>query len=421
LKKDKKGQKDIMEEKENYSRASQRQRQEAKKRHRIILILVLVVGMVLAIGALFNIPYINIARRGGAWMGDKISGSTSKKEPAADYLFLNDPQTSKTFSGDVSTLLVLYKGDSLNPSQKIIMYLALFTYNTESGEGKIFLIPETAVAYNTSGQKVLLSQVLKEQGGLDLLRSTVSNISGSDVDYVVTLGFWEAMGAAQGLGIPSIILDEDVVLPNPTNSDVSHLAKGEEIGDSDRLLSYLVAADLEDTWDARLDRAKSYFPEMFYALRAQGQTQLEEGLSSLDTSDLLIPGTGGAEGDNSYIASMIQAFAGLGQGEMAISAVPKVEVVNGCGVPDLGKKVGDKLISLGVVVSGTAGNAKVTVNGEEVNDFSHQVSSIMYRSQELRIEAYARYLGVLMSIGDIKYEPGPGPEVVLVAGKDQAK
>jgi hypothetical protein len=409
------------EEKEKYSRASQRHRQEAKKMRRIVLILVLAVGVVLATGAIFNIPYINIARRGGVWLGDKISGETSDKEPAPGYLFLTHPQNSKTLPGDVSTLLLICKGDSGNASQKIVMYLALFTYGTELGEGEVFLIPETTVAYNTSNQKVALSQALKEQGGLDLIRSTVSNMTGLDVDYVITVGFWEAMGAAQNLGLPSIVLRKEVALPNPTNGDVSHLAEGQEIGDTDRLLSYLMASDLKDTRDARLERAKSYLPEMFNALRGRGQAQLEEGLSSLDMADLLVPGTGVVGGDSAYVASMILAFSGLGENKLVISAAPEVEVVNGCGVPDLGKKVGDKLVSLGVAVSGTAGNAKVTVNGEEVNDFSHQVSSIMYRSQERRIEAYARYLGVLMSIGDIKYEPGPGPDVVLVAGKDQAK
>ncbi len=421
MSKKKKEQQAAIDEKEIYSRASQRQRQQAQKRHHIVLVLLLAVGVILAVGAIFNIPYINVARRGGTWIGEKVSGTTPEKKSEPNYLFLAHPQTSQTLSGDVSALLLICKGDSVNASQKIVIYLALFTYNTESGEGEVFLIPEIAVAYNTSNQKVPLSQALKEQGGLDLLRSTVSNISGTDVDYVVTMGFWEAMGAAQGLGLPPIVLPKEVVLPNPTNSDVNHLAEGQEIGDTDRLLSYLVASDLKDTRDARLERAKSYFPEMFYALRGMGQVQLEKGLSSLDKAGLLDPGTGDVGGDNSYVASMILAFAGMREDKLFISAVPKVEVVNGCGVPDLGKKVGDKLVSLGVVVSGTAGNAKITVNGEEVNDFSHQVSSILYRSQERRIEAYAHYLGVLMSIGDVKYEPGPGPEVVIIAGKDQAK
>jgi hypothetical protein len=421
LSKDKKVREDAAEEKENYSRASQRQRKEAKKRNRIILVLVLVVGVVLAVGAVFNIPYINVARTGGTWLGEKISGTNKQTTPKPDYVFLTNPQTSKDLSGDVSTLLLLCKGDSVNASQKIVMYLALFTYNTELGEGDVTLIPESTIAYNTSGQKVPLSQALKEQGGLDLLRSTVGNMTGSDVDYIVTLGFWEAMGAIQGLGLPSILLDEDIVLLNPTNEDMSHLAESQEIGDSDRLLSYLMASDMKVTRDARLERAKSYLPEMFYALRGEGLNQLEEGLSSLDMPDLLTPSTGGVGEDISYVASMIQAFAGLGENELLVGATPKVEVVNGCGVPDLGKKVGDKLVSLGVVISGSAGNAKVTVDGEEVNDFSHQVSSIIYRSQERRVEAYASYLSVFLSVEDVKYEPGAGPEVVFIAGKDQDK
>jgi hypothetical protein len=118
---------------------------------------------------------------------------------------------------------------------------------------------------------------------------------------------------------------------------------------------------------------------------------------------------------------MIRAIGELPEGKLAVKAVPKVEVVNGCGLPDLGKKVGEKLLSFGVVVSGSTGNAKINVNGEEVNDFSHQTSSLIYRSEDRRVLAYARYLGVLMSIGDVSRVSAPGPEILLIAGRDMAK
>jgi hypothetical protein len=143
-------------------------------------------------------------------------------------------------------------------------------------------------------------------------------------------------------------------------------------------------------------------------------------LSSLGEDYTLDPAGGSVDEDRSYLASMLKSFSDLEKGELAVRAVPAVEVLNGCGVPDLGKKVGEQLNSLGVPVAGTAGNAKVVVEGEEVNDFTHEVSTIVYRSEDARVEAFARYLGILLSIEDVKFEPGPETEIVIIAGRDLA-
>jgi hypothetical protein len=143
-------------------------------------------------------------------------------------------------------------------------------------------------------------------------------------------------------------------------------------------------------------------------------------LSALGEGYLLDPSTGTPEGDRRYLASMLQSFVSLQESELVIRSVPSVEVLNGCGVPDLGSRVGDRLASLGVPVAGTGGNAKVTVDGEEVNDFSHEVSTIIYRSEDPRVKAFAAYLGVLLSIEDVVSEPGPGSEIILIAGRDLA-
>lgn len=417
MSKDKKEREAVPKDKKKLSRVTRRHQKEAKKKRRVILIVVLVVGAILAAGAIFNIPYINVARKGGFWLGGKLSGAPGKESPPPEYLFMTQPRSGKTLEGDVSILLAVCKGDA---SQRAIMDLALFTYNTELGEGEVYLVPETSIAYNLSGQKIELSQALKQEGGMDLLRSTVANMSGSDVDYLVLLGFNGAMQAFQGLEFPPVLLEKDLVLPNPVSGDTNHLSKGQEIGDADRLLSYLLASDAKGAREARLERAKSYLPEALYALKGEDPAVLGERLSSLGGEALLEPGTGSGEEDGRYLASMVQAFSGLEEGKLNFKAVPRVEVLNGCGLPDLGKKVGEKLASLGVGVAGTGGNAKVTVDGQETNDFTHQESSIIYRSQDRRVEAFARYLGVLLSMEDLRFEPGPGPEVVIIAGKDLA-
>jgi len=406
------------------SRLSRHRQGKARRMKRLLFVLGLLVLAVFAVGAAFDFPYLNVARRGGSWLAKKISGGSIGGEDKADYLFLTNPQNLQALGGEVSALFAIYKAEEGATSKRTIIYLAFLTYNAEQGDGEFYLLPETTVTYNALGQPVPLKQALDEEKGLDLLRSTVNNMTASDVDYLVLLEFGEAMRLVQNLDLPPVELEEDLALPNPVNGDLNHLSKGQEIRDSDRLLSYLLASDMtdnKDLRDARLKRAAYYLPPAFGALGGEGQARLEEELASLDRNGFLLPSTGSLEGDRAYLASLIRAIGELPEGKLVVKAVPKVEVVNGCGLPDLGKKVGEKLLSFGVVVSGSAGNAKINVNGEEVNDFSHQTSSLIYRSEDRRVLAYARYLGVLMSIGDVSRASAPGPEILLIAGKDMAK
>ena len=409
--------------KEKLSRVNKRHRKSAKKKRRVFLVVVLVLGAVLAVGAAFDIPYINIAREAGSWIGERFEGSGEKEEPAPEYLFFTDPQNGRRMEGEVSVLLGIYMTTGEGQTARVILDLALLSYDSSEGKGEIYLIPETSVAYGAEGEQTDLKRALQEEGGEDLLRSTVGNLTGSEVDYLLLLDFWEAMRLVQGLGPPPIVLDEKTVLVNPLNGETNFLVPGQEIGDADRLLFYLLATDHLEMWSAfsaRLERARQYLPEALGAFASEDLDGLFEMLPPLGEDYTLEPGTGSTQEDTRYLASMLQSFAALDEGELAIGAVPAVEVLNGCGVPDLGKKVGDRLALLGVPVAGTGGNAKITVDGEEINDFSHEVSSIIYRSEDPRVEAFARDLGVLLSIDDIRSEPGPGVEIILIAGRDLA-
>lgn len=410
-------------DKEKLSRLNKRHRKEARKKRRVVLIVVLVLGAVLAVGAVMDIPYINVAREAGSWIGERFSGSEEKEEPVPEYLYFTDPQNGKKLEDEVSVLVGIYKTGGEEDQQRVILDLALLTYDTGKGMGEVYLIPETSVAYNAAGQQTDLKRALQEEGGEDLLRSTVGNLAGIEVDYLLLMEFWEAMRLVQSLGAPAAVLEDKAVLVNPLNGETNYLVAGQEIRDADRLLFYLLATDkqeMSEAFSARLERAREYLPEALFMLKQEDLDSLEEILSPLGEDYLLDPGTASAAEDSSYLASMLQAFAGLEEGELAITAVPAVEVLNGCGIPDLGKKVGDRLTSLGVPVAGTGGNAKVTVEGEEVNDFSHAESTIISRSEDPRVAAFATYLGVLLSIEDIKSEPGPGTEIILIAGKDLA-
>lgn len=412
--------------KEKISRVSKGQRTKARKKRRlarqVLLMVLAAAAAALAVGAILDIPYINAAREGVEWIGDRLSGS-EPEEAAADHLFLTHSQSGKKLEGEVPILLAIYKTEGAEDPRPEVIYLGLFTYDAASGGGDLFLIPETAVAYNVEGEQVPLSKTLQEEGGKDLLCSTVGNMAGVEVDYLVKLEFWDAALLVQGLGFHPVAPGEQTVLVNPTNGETSYLVAGMETKDADRLLSWMLATDYVDRWEGfygRLERERGYLPTALSGSASGGTARLEDAFASLQGEDVLVPGTGSAKDDRRYLASMAQAFGELGGGDLSFKAVPAVEVLNGCGVPDLGKRVGGRIAALGLPVAGTGGNAKVVVDGEEVNDFTHQASSIICRSENARAKAYAYYLGVLLSVADVRVEPGAGAEVVLVAGKDMA-
>lgn len=410
-------------EKEKLSRVKKRHRKEARKKRRFVIIALLVIVLVLAVGAILDIPYINIVREAGSWIGERFTSSPQDEEPVPDYLYFTLPESEKELEGEVTVLLGLYEtgGDEPEPA---ILGLALLAYDRDEGTGEIFLIPESSVAYDATGQQTDLRYALQVEGGEDLLRTTVGNLSGSEVDYLLLFDFWQAMRLLQGLQAPGVVTEEETVLVNPLNAETNFIVAEQEIGDADRLLFYLLATDFLERWESftfRQERAEEYLPLFLRQLGPEGLDSLDEMLTSLGEDYLLEPGTGSVDEDRRYMASMLEAFAGLEEADLVVDAVPAVEVLNGCGVPELGRKVGDRLASLGVPVAGTGGNAKIVIDGEEVNDFSHEVSSIIYRSENPRVEAFARYLGVLLSIEDVSSEPGPGQEIILIAGRDLAE
>jgi hypothetical protein len=417
LKESKKQREAGREDKEKISRVGRRHQKEAKRKRKVIIVLILVVGAVLAVGGIFDIPYINVVREGGSWIGERFSGTTEEDIASPEYAFLTEPLSGRYNSGEVEIILALY--DSTDESDALVG-LALLTYNVEGAEGELYILPENTTAYNAAGEEIELSQALEEEGGADLLRSTVNNMTGADADYLVRVGFRDGVLSVQRLGFPPKLMQEDEVLVNPISNEYSYIDAGQEVGDADRIISFLLAEESEDINEVRVERARGYMPVAFAAMRGVDISQLQESLDHLEGDDLIDPSPGNREEELRYLVSMIQAFADIEEGKLVYRGVPRVEVLNGCGVPDLGKKVGDELTAKGVAVAGTGGNAKTTVDGEEVNDFSHETSSIIYRSQDRRVVAYAEYLAVLLSISEVDFEPGPGPEIVLIAGRDRA-
>ena len=109
MSKNKKENKGVPEDKEPLSRVSRHQKKSSRKKRRLFLAVALAIGAVLAAGAAFNIPYINVAREAGSWLGDRFSGSDSEAEPSPDYRYLTDPETGRDMGGEVSVLMGLYR------------------------------------------------------------------------------------------------------------------------------------------------------------------------------------------------------------------------------------------------------------------------------------------------------------------------
>lgn len=402
--------------KEKLSRLAKSKKKKERRRRKILLWTAVIVLACLAAGAFLNIPYINAARRAGDWLGERLFGSPSG-ETSPPYAFLVDPGGGRELAGKVDFLFILYRDDS---PQRTLLGLSLFTYDTEEGRGEFYLLPEELSVFDVEGREIPLREALAGEGGYDLVRSTAENLAGDELDYTVMLGFKQAVTLLQGLGFPPVEVAEDTVLVNPLNGETNYLFAGHRISDADRLLFFLMATDEGGDFSLRRERLGDYLPGAMQAVAAKGGAAVVEALSALPLEEIVRPSAGDREAAAEGLASLVQALADLGEGSLAFRNLPRVEVLNGCGVPDLGRKVADELASKGVRVSDSTGNAKVVVNGEEVNDFSHQTSLILYRSSDEKVAAFADYLSVLLSVGEVKYEPGPGSEVVLVAGRDLA-
>lgn len=411
------------EAKERSSRMARHRKKEARLRKRLIVGFLVVLAAVLTAGSFLDLPFINFPRRAYSWVRDRLtaSGGTSEKG-CPDYLFLTHPQTGKRLEGKVSVLLGV-NGIQEEGQRGNLLALFLLTYYPDEGKTELFLVPEITTAYNAVGEPIQLKRCPTEEKGEDLMRSTVENMTGLTVDYLVFCDFRKAVLVMQSLDLPPVVLKETTTFNNPVNGETQTLFAGQETRDADRLLFFLLATDRPDFWDGyytRLERVKDYLPEALRAAASREEGRSYGEIFRTGEGLRMVPGTGSAEGDAAYLASMFRAAADSSGREIICRGVPRVEVLNGCGVPELGRMVGERLAGMGVPLAGTGGNAKVMVNGEEVNDFSHQESEIVCRSSDPMARAFARYLGVLLSIEAFREETGPGPQVAIIAGRDMA-
>lgn len=380
-------------------------RKRRRRKRAIAAVSVLAVVAFLLAGALLDIPHVDFLRS----LLEKIRGGSGGGGVQVRHDFLRLPRSGRVIEGDADVLVALRSGEEISA-------LLLFTLNPAEGRKEVLLLPERVHTYNSEGAEVPLSRALSEREGRDLLRATAERISGSSVEYLVVYELEGLLRLLDSLSLPPVRSERDLEVIDPRGG-AQRISSGQAVRDSDRVLFYLLAGDADDPLVAREERSRAYLGGLLYALEGLGRERLEELLAA-HPPEGFHPDP--AEELPAYLASMVEAACDPVYGELAVRSTPRVEVLNGCGTPQLGGRVAEALRRKGIRVSGSAGNAKVTVDGVEYNDFSHDKSLIRYGKEERRCSAYAQYLGVLLDVTEVVFDPSAGGEVVLVAGRDAA-
>ncbi len=389
-------------------RLARLRRDQGRRRRRRALVALAALALValLVVGSLLEIPYLDIVRS----LAGRLLGEPGKVTSQARYDFLRYPRAGGEIEGDVDVLFALRHGDE-------VLAILLFTCNPQESRKEFLLLPEGIHAYDAEGAELPLRRTLSGKEGRDLLRAAAGSMSGATVEYLVVYDLEGCLAIMDSLVLPPVRLGEDLEVVDPRDGR-RRISAGQAVRDSDRVLSYLLAGDAADPLAAREERLRSFLGGLLSSLESVGREALEE-LFATHPPALFYPDPAGGELP-AYLASMVEAACDPSAGEPAVRATPPVEVLNGCGVPQLGAKVAEALARRGIRVSGSAGNAKVTVDGMEFNDFTHEKSLIRYGREERHFSAYAQYLGVLLNVTEVVYDPGVGSRVVLVAGRDAA-
>jgi len=350
-----------MTQSEGYPVSRLRQHSGQKKRKKTVAILVAVAVLVLGVASLFIFGVVHVP-------------SWGSKSPDQGLSFLTNPASSQAIDAASVNILILTYEDR-DPSQPITNLLVA-GYGLQVPGAEFYSLPADLLAHTSDGKNMKLSEALKYGGGKVLLASSeVQRILGEQVHYCLLLKETETVRVAETLG-----------LANRGDQSLSDYLPGALAS-----LHGLKAKDLADR-----------------AAEAAGAFEKSPSFSS-------------SEQQTAYITDMVSGFAALPAAQVSFREVPGVEILNGCGAPGIGGQAQKRLEDYGFPVKDSGRNAKKMVNGEEVNDFSYEKSVIYYHAADARVEAYARYLQIALSVQSIELREdavlGEGT-ITLILGKD---
>ncbi len=165
------------------------------------------------------------------------------------------------------------------------------------------------------------------------------------------------------MGFPTVRVSRDTEVYNPFTGAREKLTAGQELKDTDRILSYLLAEGSPDEYGERGERGAAYLPGLMEVLEGWTQADLAAALLAEAGTFQLTPSTSGQGESAGYLASLITAWAGGGGGDPVFFEAPEIEILNGCGVVGAGTGLKAQLESRGFKVAEAGKNAKVMEGG----------------------------------------------------------
>jgi hypothetical protein len=395
-------------------RTTQRLDERKKLRRNIlILIIALVIAATLALMVVFK--WENVQDAAG-WVGDKVSSlwENDNAGQSNSDLFLTNPLTGQDFQGGgINTLVaVVDEKNTINA----IFYIG---WNRD-GTIKFYWIPENLVGKTQDGNDMRLSQTLAEHPERPgELRYMIESLTGEPVQYVAVIPLKKLLLLAGDLEFPPLKVAVDTEVFNPFTSVREKLLAGQELKDMDRVLAYLLDEGIPNGYNEREKRGIPYLQEVLGNLSTWTQADLSAALLEEPGAFTLSPSASGEEERAAYLASLILAWSENTKAGGMYLSIPEISILNGCGVVGAGNVLKGQLEARGFQVAEEGGNAKVIMDGQEYNDFSHQTSVIYYNSQDPLAQAQAGYIAVLFSIPKVEYKEG-GTGLTIIVGKDLA-
>lgn len=388
---------------------------ERKKTKKTLFILVIVLAATAALAVLMVFKWEGVKDAAG-WVGDRISSIWENDDAGRDSgdLFLTNPLTGQEFQDDdINTLVTLV-------DDKNVIHALLYIGWNRDGTIKFFWIPENIVGKTQNGNDIRFSQALVEHPDRPgELRYMIESLTGEPVQYVAVVPLKKLLLLAGNLDLPMVKVAGDTEVFNPFTSVREKLSAGQELKDMDRVFAYLLDEGDPNEYVERERRGIPYLQEVLGNLSSWPRADLSTTLLEEPGAFTLSPSASGEEERAAYLASLVSAWSESIKSGGAYISMPEITILNGCGVVGAGNNLKGLLEARGFQVAEASGNAKVVVDGQEYNDFSHQTSVIYYASQDPLTQAQAAYIALLFSIPKVEYKEG-GKGITIIVGKDLA-
>ena len=293
------------------------------------------------------------------------------------------PQPSPSERDTATSLLFIGTRESQADSDAL--WLSLVAYDREQRQGAVVYIPaHTAVEIAGRGLQPIGSAL--SSGGIPLLLDGAANLLGIEIDGYVELSDNDAQVLFEAIGPVTVDVPNEVRVPAGGNRARLLFTEGVQELTPDLLtrLLYTRGLDSDDVdlglrhsafWDALFDAFQSEPQNLTAAVRSAGGAVAESdrdpgdiarllgvlaGLDSIDRTIAGLPVQQVSVGDDELYAVDRREVAQFISDVIALSPGAgdevRVQILNGNGVPGIGREVAERLIGAGfrVVLTGNA-------------------------------------------------------------------